>query len=89
MAAPDQRLTARCPAAWLPKCGPPLRARSARSSGPVGGLRLTHSIGRCVGSSWLVPVSGSHCGYAVGYAGVGARAAGSPDAIAILWSWVG
>ena len=43
----------------------------------------------CGGPSWLVPVGGSRRGYAVGYARVGALAAGSPDGIAILWSWVG
>ena len=46
-------------------------------------------IVRCVGPSWLVPVGGSRRGYAVGYARVGALAAGSPGGIAILWSWVG
>ena len=56
----------------LPKRGPPLRARSARSSGHVGGLWLTYSIVRCVGPSCLVPVGGSRRGYAVGYSDVGA-----------------
>ena len=42
-------------------------------------------IVRCVWPSWLVPVGGSRRGYAR----VGALAAGSPDGIAILWSWVG
>ena len=40
---------------------------------------------RCVGPSWLVTVGGSRRGYAIGYAGVGALAAETLDAIVILW----
>ena len=65
----------------LRRRGPPLRARSAQSSGPAEGLRLTHSIVRFGGRRSLHLLV-NHV-QAV-YVGVGARAVESHDVIAIL-----
>ena len=79
--APYQWLTARCPAAGLPKRGPPLLAQS---SGLVGGLRLTHSIVRCVGRRGLY-LFVDHVGdMQLGMLEL-VRKLLSLDAIAILW----